>query len=100
MARSCYLGENPGKLFGHIDHDVVAVWNFEEPPGRLSGQKADPEHRYVPASAVAQPIHQHLVLSAVDLDHGAVDEEGKIRRKIGDEIGDLLAFGDAAERDA
>src|SRR5580692_11601846 len=52
------------------------------------------------SSAIAQPVHQHFVLAAVDFDHGAVDEEGEIRRKISDEIGDLFAFGYAAERDA
>src|ERR1700730_4238836 len=52
------------------------------------------------SSAIAQPIHQHLVLAAVDLDHAAVDEEGQTRRQISDQIGDLFAFGDAAERNA
>ncbi len=51
-------------------------------------------------SAVAQPVHQHLVLTAVDLDHRAVDEKGEIGGKIGDEVGDFVAFGDTAEGDA
>src|SRR5438270_11067806 len=51
-------------------------------------------------STVAHGVHQYLVLAAVDLDHRAIDEERKIGGKIGDEIGDFVAFGDAAERNA
>src|SRR4029077_18583034 len=51
-------------------------------------------------SAVAHAVHQYLILAAVDLDHRTVDEERKIGGEISDEIGDFVAFGDAAERDA
>ena len=42
---------------------------------------------------------RRLLLATVDLDHRAVDEMRQRRGEIGDQIGDLVAFGDAAERD-
>ena len=51
-------------------------------------------------SPIPHAVHQHLVLAAVDFDHGAVDEEREVGSEIGDEIGDFVALGDAAERDA
>src|SRR5262249_18810044 len=51
-------------------------------------------------SAVAQSVHQGLFLAAVDLDHGAVDEEGEVGGEERHQVGDLLRFGDASERDA
>jgi hypothetical protein len=45
---------------------------------------------------VAQAVHQRFFLAAVDLDHGAVDEEREVRGKERHEISDFLRFGDAA----
>src|SRR3984893_11582736 len=39
---------------------------------------------------VAQAVHQRFFLPAVDLDHGAVDEEREVGRKERHEIGDFL----------
>ena len=50
--------------------------------------------------AVAEAIHQRLLLAAVDLDHRAVDEMRQIGSEVRDEAGDLLAFGDAPQRNA
>jgi len=50
--------------------------------------------------AVAQLIHQYLVLAAIDFDHRAVDEERQIGCQVSDQVGDLLNLGDTAERDA
>src|SRR5206468_1244992 len=49
---------------------------------------------------VAEAIHQRLLLAAVDHDHRAVDEMRQIRSEVSDEAGDLLAFGNAPQRDA
>src|SRR5262249_29985973 len=57
--------------------------------------KTDP-----PALAVAQLVHQRFLLAAVDLDHGAVDEEGAVGGEERDEVGDLVGFGNPPQRNA
>ena len=48
-----------------------------------------------PSPAVAQAIHQRLLLAAVDLDLGAVDHVHQRRRQHDHEVGDLLEIGRA-----
>jgi hypothetical protein len=37
------------------------------------------------------PVHQRLLLAAVDFDHRAVDEMREVGGEVGDQVGDLLA---------
>src|ERR1700677_407861 len=56
--------------------------------------------RALPRSPVAHLVHQDFVLAAIDLDHGAVDEEREVGGEIGDEVRHLFGFCDATQRDA
>src|SRR4030081_745233 len=46
--------------------------------------------------AVAHPVHQRLLLAAIDLDHGPVDHMHQRPGQHGDKVGALLDLGDAA----
>src|SRR5713226_153035 len=61
------------------------------PPGPATGPNR--------SSPVPHAVHQRFLLSAVDFDHGAVDEMHQRRGQHRDEVGDFLDLGDAPHRD-
>jgi len=49
-------------------------------------------------SAISQPVHQRLFLTAVDFDHRPIDEMHQWRSQHRHQVGDLGYFGNAPER--
>src|SRR5215208_6023699 len=94
---------------GHVrtraaDHANSRIWNVRSrqtvvkpmSAARFASKLSIAKHTLFP---VPQPVHQRLLLAAVDLDHAAVDHVREWGCQHGDEVAAFLHLGDAAERD-